>query len=281
MKLYLDKNKDLRAFSNDGKEYRVSKLTGNASEVLDSKGVLPSYERVNESALVKFSDVYRPEYFITWFDLANMRELDKYLFKAKSELMEKHNITLGNDIWYYNNGFGNIFAVDNYDNEFNVLPEQLVPVKQGTIDRTSWEEINHLLALEQAKFYQRRKEDLKEKDCEILPYDLKLVQNDEGDYFGNDEKGNTYILELDGKFHLYTKEIEDEEYMYSASPDTVVMEMGQRKAMYFLMSYIKQYLPSFFEGQDEDEEESLLTLFVRGTKNGGYELFMKDSFNNE
>ena len=282
--LYKDKEGNLRAFSKDGKEYRVSKKTGYVNEVLDTKGVIDSYTPVSENFLVRFCDVERPEFFITWFDLENMRELDKYLLKNKKSLKEKHDIELGDDIRYYNSGWGNIYAVDSNKNEFNVLPKGLVPVDKKTVKTHEWEEINHLNALEYARFYQKRHKELKSKDAEILAVDLKIYQNDNDDFIGQAEDGKWYLLNDDGDFEIITQKMvrmgldmtKNDAPKYGA-----VLHQGWAIAHSYLESYINFCYSKFSEEEKKQFNVDEIGLYTNKNKKEKIKLYIRDGNKNE
>ena len=282
--LYKDKEGNLRAFSKDGKEYRVSKKTGYVNEVLDTKGVISSYKPVSESFLVRFCEEPHPELFITWFDLENMRELDKYIFKNKKSLKEKYDIDLGDDIRYYNSGWGNIYAVDSNKNEFNVLPKGLVPVEKKTVKTQEWDEINHLNALEYARFYQNKKKRLKNKDGNIYVTDLKIYTNDDDDFIGQAEDGKWYVLREDGSFEVVTQKMVKmglDMTKNEALPYEAVIRQGWNLAYSYFVAYIETCREHFSEEEEKEFNDEEISLYATKDLSDKLKLYITDKNKNE
>ena len=249
MDVYLDQDGNIRGFDKNGKEYRISKKTGNLNEILDSKGVLPSYKMVNESIFSSFSDVPYFHYAITWLELANMREIDQYLFKAKKELL-KDNIILGEDHQFYDNGWHDIYMRDSNLNEYHVEHKGLVPIEKGTIKNNKYKKIDYLEALEYAKFHEQQKAAFESGNHKIMYYDLQLKQNDYYDYldyYGYAEDGKCYSLDIkDGIFRLKNKDKDEpkdyKHYEYPPLPFQVALYQWQAIAENYFKSYMKKGL---------------------------------------
>ena len=275
--IYTDEDNDIRAFTEDGRQFRISMETGDMNEVLDNQGIQKNWEKKDLDYVMNIEELL--EVGLSGVMLDVMEETNKYLEQNAKEL-KKENIELGKDIFYYDDGFGDIYALDTNNNSFHVTSSKFEVVSRDIIDSKNWDRVNHLLFLSLAQFHEKRVEALKKEKAEYTIYDLKLFSNKEGEIWGSNKEGKAFAFDYLGRFVPVESLID---FNVSKDKEVSKIEAMLKQAEIRTDGEINEYLSICEEHFPNDYPEigKDLGFFFKEKKEGGFNVYVADNDNNE
>lgn len=204
--LYISRNNDFAGITEDGREFRLSKVTGELEPVKKIHGLNFLWKNCSKIEAIKYQFKKREEY-------RGISALNDYLKKCNDIQIEKGEKEIGKNLTFYKNDFGRVFAKDDKFNEYVCEEGCMIPlVNKGGADYL-WEPIESCQVTYMIKAYGDMVRGICEKNKNLKEMQKYIKENEKRQLERNGIAfGYNFRFFVNSVGHIFAKDEANREY---------------------------------------------------------------------